>query len=160
MIPEQKRFMRIALKEADAAAMIGEVPIGAVVVKGTQIVGTGHNLRELSQNATDHAEMIAIQEACAALHSWRLEDCDLYVTIEPCIMCAGAMINARMHHLYYGAPDYKAGAVDSLYHVLSDSRLNHQVKVTSGIYRSAAAQKMRNFFRRARHIRKLQRKNK
>ena len=154
-----ERFMEIALKEADSAALINEVPIGAVVVRNNQIIGAGHNLRELSQNATDHAEMIAIQEACHVLHSWRLEDCDIYVTVEPCVMCAGAIVNARIRHLYYGAPDYKAGAVNSLYQVLSDTRLNHQVEVTSGLDQVAAADKMRNFFRRARQIRKLNKKN-
>ena len=142
--------MQRALHEADSAALIGEVPIGAVIVRGNRIIGTGHNLREHSQSATDHAEMIAIREACYALGSWRLENCDLFVTVEPCLMCAGAMINARIRHLYYGAPDPKAGAVESLYHVLSDSRLNHQVKVTSGIDRLQAAEKMKRFFRRAR----------
>lgn len=154
-----ERFMQIALEEADAAALIDEVPIGAVVVRNNQIVGTGHNLRELSQNATDHAEMIAIQEACQTLHSWRLEDCDLYVTVEPCVMCAGAIVNARIRHLYYGAPDYKAGAVSSLYHILSDTRLNHQVEVTGGVCQRLAADKMRRFFRRARRIEKLKKKN-
>ena len=139
--------MRLALKQADYAAVIGEVPIGAVVVRQHRVIGTGHNLRELSQDAVGHAEIFAIHEACEALHSWRLENCDLYVTIEPCLMCAGAIINARIRHLYYGAPDPKAGAVDSLYHVMNDHRLNHQVKVTRGIYGDLAAKKMKDFFR-------------
>ena len=143
-------FMKLALNEAKQAAWIGEVPIGALVVQNGHVIGTGHNLREHSQNALDHAEILAIQEACQTLHSWRLDDCDLYVTVEPCLMCAGAMINARIRHLYYGTDDPKAGAVKSLYQVLSDQRLNHQVAVTGGIDQRQAAEQMRNFFRKAR----------
>ena len=126
------------------------MPIGAVVVHDGKVIGTGHNLREMSQDALGHAEIYAIHEACDTLHSWRLDDCDIYVTIEPCIMCAGAIVNARMRHLYYGAPDPKFGGVDSLYHIPTDKRLNHQVAVTSGIYREQAVNKMRNFFRQRR----------
>ena len=143
-------FMKLALNEAKQAAWIGEVPIGALVVQNGHVIGTGHNLREHSQNALDHAEILAIQEACQTLHSWRLDDCDLYVTVEPCLMCAGAMINARIRHLYYGTDDPKAGAVKSLYQVVSDQRLNHQVAVTGGIDQRQAAEQMRNFFRKAR----------
>ena len=143
-------FMKLALNEAKQAAWIGEVPIGALVVQNGHVIGTGHNLREHSQNALDHAEILAIQEACQTLHSWRLDDCDLYVTVEPCLMCAGAMINARIRHLYYGTDDPKAGAVKSLYQVLSDQRLNHQVAVTGGIDQRQAAEQMRDFFRKAR----------
>ncbi|XIF20486.1 MAG: nucleoside deaminase [Acetilactobacillus jinshanensis] len=122
------KYMRMALQQADYSALINEVPIGAVIVRDHKVIGTGHNLREMSQDALGHAELYAIQEACDNLHSWRLEDCDMYVTIEPCIMCAGAIVNARMRHLYYGAPDPKFGGVDSLYQIPTDQRLNHQVK--------------------------------
>ena len=108
------------------------MPIGAVVVYQGQIVGRGHNMREKFQDATYHAEMLAIMEACQTLGSWRLEDCDLYVTLEPCIMCSGAIINARVKRVIYAAPDPKAGAVASLYHLLNDERLNHQVEVVAG----------------------------
>ena len=129
----QQKFMRMAIAEAQQAKVLDEVPIGAVVVHDGQVIGRGHNMREKFQDVTYHAEMLAMMEACTNLHSWRLEDCDLYVTLEPCIMCSGAIINARIENVYYGAADPKAGAVDSLYHLLNDTRLNHQVNVYSGI---------------------------
>ncbi|WKN28383.1 tRNA adenosine(34) deaminase TadA [Apilactobacillus kunkeei] len=143
-------YMKEALFEAKKAYMIKEVPIGAIVVKDGEIIGRGHNLRELSNNALDHAEVVAIDEACRHLHSWRLEDCDLYVTIEPCLMCAGAIINSRIKNVYYGANDVKAGAAESLYHVLEDSRLNHQVNVSGGILAEDAKNLMKSFFKAAR----------
>ncbi|KOY71508.1 tRNA adenosine(34) deaminase TadA [Apilactobacillus kunkeei] len=143
-------YMKEALFEAKKAYMINEVPIGAIIVKDGQIIGRGHNLRELSNNALDHAEVVAIDEACRRLHSWRLEDCDLYVTIEPCLMCAGAIINSRIKNVYYGANDIKAGAAESLYHVLEDSRLNHQVNVFGGLMADEAKHLMKSFFKAAR----------
>lgn len=151
-------FMKEALFEARSAGQIDEVPIGAVVVKNGRIIGRGHNLREHLQEVTMHAEIIAITEACQYLHSWRLEDCDLYVTLEPCMMCSGAILNARIKNLYYGAPDPKAGAVDSLYHLLGDYRLNHQVDVHAGICATESSQLLRTFFRRVRHQRKAARR--
>lgn len=156
---EQHKWMRLALFQAEQAGMIGEVPIGAVIVHHHHLIGSGYNLRETSENALQHAEIMAIEEACQTLHSWRLEDCDMYVTVEPCVMCAGAIVNARIHHLYYGAPDYKAGAVKTLYHVCNDSRLNHQVIVTSGLDQIQAADLMRNFFRKIRQKRKSQKRH-
>ncbi|WP_367342537.1 tRNA adenosine(34) deaminase TadA [Limosilactobacillus sp.] len=150
----EQHWMEEALFEARAAERIDEVPIGAVVVKDGQIIGRGHNLREHMQEVSMHAEMIAISEACQALRSWRLEDCDLYVTLEPCIMCSGAIINARIKNLYYASADPKAGAVDSLYHLLSDSRLNHQVNVHAGLCADESSQLLRSFFRRVRRQRK------
>ena len=150
--------MAAALVEARQAAILNEVPIGAVVVKDNQIIGRGHNMREHFQDVTYHAEMLAIMEACERLHSWRLEDCDLYVTLEPCIMCSGAIINARIANLYYGAADPKAGAVDSLYHLLDDSRLNHQVRVESGIMQAECSQVLKDFFRAIRRRKKAARK--
>lgn len=158
MEKEQQKFMAAALVEARQAAILNEVPIGAVVVKDNQIIGRGHNMREHFQDVTYHAEMLAIMEACERLHSWRLEDCDLYVTLEPCIMCSGAIINARIANLYYGAADPKAGAVDSLYHLLDDSRLNHQVRVESGIMQAECSQVLRDFFRAIRRRKKAARK--
>ena len=158
MEKEQQKFMAAALAEARQAAILNEVPIGAVVVKDNQIVGRGHNMREHFQDVTYHAEMLAIMEACERLHSWRLEDCDLYVTLEPCIMCSGAIINARIANLYYGAADPKAGAVDSLYHLLDDSRLNHQVRVESGIMQAECSQVLKDFFRAIRRRKKAARK--
>ncbi|MGM9891909.1 tRNA adenosine(34) deaminase TadA [Limosilactobacillus sp.] len=151
-------MMAAALAEARQAGILNEVPIGAVVVKDGQIIGRGYNMREHFQDVTYHAEMLAIMEACATLHSWRLEGCDLYVTLEPCIMCSGAIINARIDNVYYGAKDPKAGAVDSLYHLLGDSRLNHQVNVTSGLLQDECSQLLKDFFRAIRKRRKAARK--
>lgn len=154
----KKEYMRMAIEEAHQAALLNEVPIGAVVVHNGKVIGRGHNMRERFQDVTYHAEMLAINEACTFLHSWRLEDCDLYVTLEPCIMCSGAILNARIKNLYYGAKDPKAGAVDSLYHLLNDSRLNHQVNVESGLLGTECGQMLRDFFRAIRKQRKAARK--
>ncbi|CAM3182942.1 tRNA adenosine(34) deaminase TadA [Lactiplantibacillus plajomi] len=140
-------WMKEALHEARMAYLIGEVPIGAVIVHDGEIIGRGHNLREHGQDATLHAEMMAIQEACEALHSWRLEGCQLYVTLEPCLMCSGAIINARIPEVFYGARDPKAGAVRSLYEVLEDSRLNHRVTVHERVLARPAGEMLENFFR-------------
>lgn len=158
--PQEIKFMEAAIDEAQQAGILDEVPIGAVVVKDGQIIGRGHNMREKFQDATYHAEVLAIMEACQNLHSWRLEDCDLYVTLEPCIMCSGAIINSRIRSVYYGAADPKAGAVDSLYHLLNDQRLNHQVNVVSGVLGEQCSQMLKNFFRAIRKKRKLARKKK
>ena len=150
-----QKYMRVAIKEAHQAQLLGEVPIGAVIVHNGQIIASGHNMRERFQDVTYHAEMLAIMEACTALNSWRLEDCDLYVTLEPCIMCSGAIVNARIKNVYYGARDPKAGAVDSLYHLLGDQRLNHQVHVESGILGEECSQMLKDFFRTVRKKKKL-----
>lgn len=152
--PEQQHYMQEALFEADRAALIGEVPIGAVIVHEGQIIGRGHNFREHANDATLHAEIRAIEEACATLRSWRLEDCQMYVTIEPCLMCSGAIINSRIPTVYYGARDPKAGAVDSLYQTLTDDRLNHTVTVYEGLLAKEAGERMVDFFRAARKRRK------
>ena len=143
-------FMREALSLAKQAAQNDEVPVGAVVVKDGKIIGRGRNQREDQQSAISHAEIEAITEANKTLGSWRLEDCDLYVTLEPCPMCAGAIFQARMKRVYYGAPDPKAGAVDSLFSLLSDSRLNHQVEVHSGILKEECSSILKDFFRKLR----------
>lgn len=151
-------YMRAAMAEAEQAEILGEVPIGAVVVHDEKIIGRGHNMREKFQDATYHAEVLAIMEACQNLGSWRLEDCDLYVTLEPCIMCSGAIINSRIKRVIYAAPDPKAGAVDSLYHLLQDERLNHQVEVKSGVLATECGDMLRHFFRMIRKKRKAERK--
>lgn len=157
--PEQiHSFMRAAIQESLLARTIDEVPIGAVVVYQGKIIGRGHNMREKFQDVTYHAEMLAIMEACQYLHSWRLEDCDLYVTLEPCIMCSGAIINSRIRTVYYGAHDPKAGAVDSLYHLLNDQRLNHQVNVVAGVNQAECSQMLKKFFKEIRQRRKKARK--
>src|SRR5512142_1161210 len=125
-------FMRLALKEAGLAFLKGEVPVGALIVQDGIIISTSHNLREASKDPSAHAEILAIRDATKISDSWRLAGITLYVTKEPCIMCAGALVNSRIGRLVYGCKDDKAGGVDSLYTILNDSRLNHQVKVVSG----------------------------
>lgn len=143
-------FMQLALEEAQAAFDLGEVPIGAIVVQGDTVVARAHNLRESWHDPTAHAEVIAIQRASRALARWRLTGCTLYATIEPCPMCAGAMVLARVDRLVYGAVDPKAGAVDTLYNVGRDPRLNHQVEVVRGVLEASCAGIMQDFFRRLR----------
>lgn len=144
---DQEQFMAAALAEARKAADLGEVPIGAVIELDGRIIARAHNLRETSQDATDHAELMAIKAACAVVGSWRLENCRLFVTLEPCPMCAGAIINSRIAQVYYGAPDPKAGAAGTLVDLLSDTRFNHQPAVFKDVQRSAAQALLQNFFR-------------
>ena len=144
------QYMRAALAEAEAAFALGEVPIGAVVVQGGEVIGRGHNLRETGCDPTAHAEIVALREAAQRLGSWRLTGCTLYVTIEPCPMCAGALVMARIDRLVYGAVDPKAGAVDSLYNIVRDERLNHRMAVTAGVLQEECAALMQAFFRRLR----------
>ena len=139
--------MRLALVEAERAAEAGEVPVGAVVVKGGQVVGRGHNQTERLGDPTAHAEMIAISAACETLGQKVLEGCTLYVTLEPCPMCAGAIVWARLSRLVYGAFDEKAGAASTLYHIPQDPRLNHQVETVSGVEAERSADLLRAFFR-------------
>jgi tRNA(adenine34) deaminase len=144
------KFMKFALAAARAAAARGEVPVGAIVVSGENIVGTGSNRRELSRSPLSHAEILAIDEASRRLGSWRLNDCDLYVTLEPCIMCAGAILQARIGRLVFGCVDPKAGAVESLYRLCEDQRLNHQLPVIGGVLAEESAGLLADFFVRLR----------
>jgi tRNA(adenine34) deaminase len=139
-------FMRLALREAQAAFGEGEVPVGAVLVVDAQVIASTHNNRETSFDPTGHAEIMAIREGAQKLGKWRLSDATLYVTKEPCPMCAGAMVNARLGRLVYGCGDVKGGAVANLYHLLSDNRLNHQVEVVSGVLEDECAQLLKSFF--------------
>jgi tRNA(adenine34) deaminase len=139
-------FMRMALDEARAAAALGEVPIGAVVVCDGEVVARGSNRRELDGDPTAHAEMIAVRDAALALGRWRLSGCTLYVTLEPCPMCAGALHAARVDRCVYGATDPKAGAVGTLYDIASDERLNHRYEVTSGVLAQESAALLKEFF--------------
>ncbi len=141
--------------EASAAARLGEVPVGAVVVKDGTIIGRGHNLRETSNDPTTHAEMIAIRQAAAVLDSWRLLDCTLYVTLEPCVMCMGAIILARIPRLVYGCRDPRVGAVGSIYDFSRDDRFNHRVLVTEGVLAEDCSEMLSGFFRRLRDFRRL-----
>ncbi len=143
-------FMKEAIMEAERAGAIGEVPIGAVVVCNDGVIGRGHNLRERDNDPTAHAEVVAIREAAAQIGSWRLTECTLYATIEPCPMCAGALVMARVDRLVYGATDPKAGAIDTLFDLVRDPRLNHRIDVTAGVLQSECAALMQAFFRRLR----------
>jgi len=139
--------MRAALDEARAAADAGEVPIGAVAVLGGQIVGRGQNRVLRDQDPTGHAEIVAMRRAAAAIRNYRLLDCELYVTLEPCAMCAGAMVHARLGRLIYGAADPKAGAAGSVLEVLNHPLLNHRMPVTSGVLAEDCGALLRDFFR-------------
>lgn len=143
---QDERFMRAALAEALAAEAEGDVPVGAVVVQNGRIIARGHNQREVLQDPTAHAEMIALTSAAAHVESWRLEGCTLYVTLEPCVMCAGALVHARVERLVFGAMDPKAGAVGSLYNIPADARLNHRPPVTPGVLADECADLLRTFF--------------
>jgi tRNA(adenine34) deaminase len=140
-------FMRCALQEAQKAYQKGEAPIGAVIVKEGKIIAKGHNLREKNNDPTAHAEVIAIKKAAKKLRSWRLVDCDLYVTLEPCAMCAGAIIQARVDKLCFGAFDPKAGAAGSVVNLFEEERWNHKVEVKRGILEQECSKILRNFFR-------------
>ena len=145
-----RRYMQMALEEAEAAAQADEAPIGAVVVHDGRVIARAHNEREQLHDPTAHAEMIAITQAAAARQSWRLDGCTLYVTLEPCPMCAGAILQARIPWVVYGAADPKAGAVDTLYHLLDDDRLNHRCEVTSGVLAAECGEILTRFFRKQR----------
>ena len=144
---EKEFFMREAIKEAKKAEVKLEVPIGAVVVLNGEIIGRGHNVRELTHDATTHAEMIAIRQANQHLGNWRLEDTQLFVTLEPCPMCSGAMILSRVKELYYGAPDPKGGTAGTLMNLLGDERFNHQVDIEKGLLEEECAALLTDFFR-------------
>jgi len=143
-------FMHMALAEAEQARAEDEVPVGAVIVYQDRIIASAHNQREQLNDPTAHAEMIAITQAAESLNSWRLEECRIYVTLEPCPMCAGAILQARIPHLIYGAADPKSGAVHSLYQLLGDARLNHQTQVTSGVLPEPCGQILSSFFQQQR----------
>jgi tRNA(adenine34) deaminase len=145
-------YMRLALNEAQQALAENEVPVGAIVVHRAKIIAAAHNQREQLHDPTAHAEMVAITQAAEALGSWRLEDCVLYVTLEPCPMCAGAILQARIPIVVYGASDPKAGAVQSLFTLLSDPRLNHRCEVIPGVMAEPCGQILTDFFRAQRRL--------
>jgi tRNA(adenine34) deaminase len=144
--PLDEHFMRLALREAERALEHDDVPVGAVVVHDGEVAGLGHNERELREDPTAHAEMLAIREAARMRRSWRLLDCVLYVTLEPCAMCAGAIVLARIPRVVFGADDPKAGAAGSVLDVLAEPRLNHRPDVSSGLLASEAAALLEGFF--------------
>jgi len=143
-------YMELAIHEAKKAEAIGEVPIGAIIVYEDKVIATGYNLRETSQTTLSHAELIAIQQANEEIGSWRLEDCTLYVTLEPCPMCAGAIVQSRMKRVIYGAADLKAGCAGTLMNLLEEPRFNHQVDVTKGVLESQCSELLSDFFKKLR----------
>jgi tRNA(adenine34) deaminase len=149
---DHEHYMQQALAEAQSAQAIDEVPVGAVIEREGRVLAAAHNERERLRDPTAHAEMIALTQAAAAVGSWRLDDCTLYVTLEPCPMCAGAILQARLKRLVYGADDPKAGAVRSLYQLLHDPRLNHQVEVIGGVLADECGQLLTDFFARKRML--------
>ncbi|RLQ81593.1 tRNA adenosine(34) deaminase TadA [Planomicrobium sp. Y74] len=149
-----QHYMKMAIEEANKAAAKGEVPIGAVIVRDGEVIARAHNLRETTQNAVTHAELLAIQQACEELGSWRLENTILYVTLEPCPMCAGAILQSRIPRVVYGARDVKAGSVDSLYRLLNDNRFNHQCEVKENVLADECGGLLTQFFRGLREKKK------
>ena len=141
------KYMKEALKEAKKAELIDEVPIGCVIVKDDKIIARGHNQRETNQSPIGHAEIIAINKASKKLKSWRLEGCDIYVTLEPCIMCSGAIIQSRINKVYYGASDPKGGALGSSINVLEASNINHHPEVVSGVLKEECSSIITNYFK-------------
>ena len=139
-------YMREALKEAEKAMQKGEIPVGALLVRDGKIIGRGSNSRSLEGSPLGHAELAAMEEASEALNNWRFDDCTLYVTLEPCVMCAGAMVQSRLGTLVYGAKDPKAGAVGSLYNIVEDPRMYHRCIVRSGILKEECVKLLRIFF--------------
>ena len=148
-VRDDEHWMRCALAEADAAASKGEVPVGCVIVSGPprgELLAAAHNLRETNQDPTAHAEVVAMRAAAQKLGSWRLEDTTVYVTLEPCVMCAGAMVNGRVGRVVYGCDDPKAGACTTLFTIGQDTRLNHRFATVKGVLAGACAERLRSFF--------------
>lgn len=154
MEENKEKFMKEALKEAKKAYEKLEIPVGAVIVKDGKIIARAHNLKESKHDTTKHAEILAIQKASKKLESWRLIDCDMYVTLEPCSMCAGALINARIRKLYIGTLDEKTGACGSVLNLFEDYKFNHKVEVEKGIMQKECEEILKNFFKDLRKIKK------
>ncbi len=150
--PSDERFMQLAIEQARAARRWGDVPIGAVIVVGDQVIAAAGNRRVADTDPTAHAELLAIRRAAEAIGDWRLIDCRLYVTLEPCIMCAGAIVLSRLPVVVYGAADPKAGAVESLYTLLADPRLNHRPDVRGGVLADECGDLLRDFFAAQRRL--------
>ena len=150
LLTPHRRWMKVAFREAERAFERGEIPVGAVVVRGQEIVGRGHNRVEQLRDPTSHAEIIAITAACETLQTKFLNGCTLYVTLEPCPMCAGSLVWARLDRLVFGAYDEKAGSASTLYNIPQDQRLNHQMEVIAGVEAERSAQLLRAFFEQRR----------
>ena len=148
----QEQFMKEALKEAKKAYNKLEIPVGAIIVKDGKIIARAHNIKEEKQDTTKHAEIIAIQKASKKLETWRLNDCEMYVTLEPCAMCAGAIIQARLKKVYIGTMDEKTGACGSVLNLLKDFKFNHNVELETGILKNECEQILKDFFKELREI--------
>lgn len=156
---EKKKYMLLAFDEAKKAEAKGEVPIGAIIIDPEgKVVGRGYNRREIDQMATSHAEVLAIEEACKNIGFWRLIDCQLFVTLEPCAMCAGAIINSRIKKVYFGAPDPKAGACGSVVDLFAVEKFNHHPQVVRGLFKEQASRMLKDFFHQIRQKQKLAKK--
>ena len=151
---EKEKYMKEAIKEAIKAYKIEEVPVGAIIVKDGKIIARAHNKKETKKNATSHAEILAIQKACKKLESWRLTDCEMYVTLEPCSMCAGAILNSRIKKVYIGTMDEKTGAIGSVLNLFEDYTFNHKVDSENGIMKEESEQILKKFFKELRKIKK------
>ena len=151
---DKEKFMKEALKEAKKAYGKLEVPVGAIIVRDRKIIARAHNLKETKKDTTKHAEILAIQKASRKLESWRLLDCEMYVTLEPCSMCAGAMINARIKKLYIGALDEKTGAAGSVFNLFEDYKFNHNVEIEQGIMQDECEKILKDFFKKLREFKK------
>ena len=151
---DKEKFMKEALKEAKKAYDKLEVPVGAIIVRDRKIIARAHNLKETKKDTTKHAEILAIQKASRKLESWRLLDCEMYVTLEPCSMCAGAMINARIKKLYIGALDEKTGAAGSVFNLFEDYKFNHNVEIEQGIMQDECEKILKDFFKKLREFKK------
>ena len=151
----QEEFMQVALKEAKKAYKKLEIPVGAVIVKNGEIIAKAHNIKEKKKDTTKHAEIIAIQKASKKLESWRLNDCELYVTLEPCPMCAGAIIQSRIKKVYIGTLDEKTGACGSVLNLFKDYKFNHNVEVEYGILKNECEEILKKFFKELRELKKL-----
>ena len=146
MISLDEKFMMLALKEAEKSALLDEVPVGAVIVKENKVIARGHNLREKTKDPTSHAEIVAIRKACKKLNSWRLEDCTIYVTIEPCSMCAGTLLWTRIKRIVYGAKDPKGGAILSSFSLFDVKNINHHPEISGGLLEEQCSKLMSSFF--------------
>ena len=148
---QDQRFMRVAIDQAEIARENGDVPVGAVIVHKGRLIAKAYNQREQLNDPTAHAEIIALTQAAEAVENWHLHDCTIYVTLEPCAMCAGALVLARVDRLVYGCDDPKTGACGSLYNIVQDERLNHRLEVTSGVMESECRRQLQEFFAHKRH---------
>lgn len=146
----EEKFMKLALKEAKKAYDKGEVPVGAVIVKNGEVISRAHNLKEIKNDTTNHAELLAIKKASKKLNSWRLTDCEMYVTLEPCSMCAGALIQSRIKKVYIGAMDYKTGACGSVLNLLNDYKFNHKIEVQTEVMKEECENIIKSFFKELR----------